>query len=454
MKLVGTLTLRLALGFLSIIFSFDSINAQTCCHPDVSVAAARFPQGAQVAIYIDSNGFHADEIDRITEGFLDWNSQNNSSQIHYNVTVTSSPPPAGSNNTIVVRYLDHMSTGTGGALLNMSQSSGPNGTSISGIMDFFQNIRNRPQFTPPANIPLLLRSDARHEIGHAYGLANSDNCPYGSTIMNPSNNGETFITDCDNARINSQSVYTCAPQGQPPGPQYYWDTMVCQWKYGGNPGCPNSEDEDNCERIGYPNSWNPVTCHCDWRPGECGGGENCSPVLVDVLGDGFSLTNLPSGVVFDLDSNGTPGWLAWTASGSDDAFLALDRNGNGRIDNGAELFGNFTPQTSSGGTENGFRALALYDKVENGGNDDGQITQADSIFNSLKLWQDLNHNGISEPSELLTLSGAGLATLDLKYKESKRTDQFGNKFRYRAKVKDVHNAQLGRWAWDVFLVTQ
>lgn len=60
--------------------------------------------------------------------------------------------------------------------------------------------------------------------------------------------------------------------------------------------------------------------------------------------------------------------------------------------------------------------------------------------------------GILEPSELKTLTDLGLKKLDLDYKRAKKTDAYGNEFRYRAKVKDAHDAQLGRWAWDVFLL--
>lgn len=172
-------------------------------------------------------------------------------------------------------------------------------------------------------------------------------------------------------------------------------------------------------------------------------------MILDVLGNGFELTNAAAGVYFDLNGNGHAGRLSWTAEGVDDAFLALDRDGNGRIDNGTELFGNYTPQPPSA-TPNGFLALAEFDKQQNGGNDDGRIDRADGVW--LRLWQESNHNGLSEPSELLTLSSRAMAAIELTYQESKHRDRWGNEFRYRARVFMSDGTQ--RRAWDVFLISK
>lgn len=184
------------------------------------------------------------------------------------------------------------------------------------------------------------------------------------------------------------------------------------------------------------------TCSC-----ESGGG--MSPIVIDVDHSGFKLTDAGGGVAFNILSDGVPLRLAWTAPGSSNALLVLDRNSNGTIDDGEELFGDNTPQPASS-TPNGFLALAEYDKSGAGGNGNGKIDVQDAVFSQLRLWQDINHNGISEPSELQPLSGL-LRAIDLDYKLSKRTDQYGNEFRYRAKVYDVRGIQGGRWAWDVFL---
>ena len=189
------------------------------------------------------------------------------------------------------------------------------------------------------------------------------------------------------------------------------------------------------------------TCQCDPRPAPSCSYDGC-PVLIDIGASGFTLTDLAEGVSFDLDGDGEANQVSWTTPQSDDAWLALDRNHNGLIDDGTELFGNYTPQPKSK-EPNGFLALAVFDQEARGGNRDGRITEDDEIFSSLVLWKDRDHDGVSTPAELESLEDAGIAVIELAYFSSSRRDRYGNTFRYSTRI--WLKAGGRRLATDVFL---
>jgi len=273
------------------------------------------------------------------------------------------------------------------------------------------------------------------------GICAANDCNDNSFWTSFDWDGDGFCEDVDCNDFNP-GIYPGAPLDAEPIPG---EDRNCNGADDYREQFCGTDAELRCRAAGR--NWDGSHCQCNFF-------SDPSPVLLDVLGNGFSLTSSSDGVAFDLDNDGVKEQLSWTAPSSDDAWLVLDRNGNGVIDHGLELFGNFTlqPTPPVGEERNGFLALAEYDKASNGGNGDGSITEADSIFGALRLWQDLNHNGISEPSELSALQILNLRIIELNYKSSKRTDDYGNQFKYRAKVKDAEGAQVGRWAWDVFLV--
>ena len=198
---------------------------------------------------------------------------------------------------------------------------------------------------------------------------------------------------------------------------------------------------------------NPSLCYgnsltCD--PNTCGC-TTTTPIIVDTAGHGFHLTSAADGVLFDFFGDGQPLKLSWTAADSGNAFLALDRNHNGIIDNAKELFGNITAQPQSG-NPNGYLALAEFDKPENGGNGDGIIDSRDAVYSQLLLWIDANHDGFSQPDELHTLPELGVYSIGLRYKEEPFTDQFGNAFRYRGVLNPNPldgTSKDGRYTFDV-----
>lgn len=169
-----------------------------------------------------------------------------------------------------------------------------------------------------------------------------------------------------------------------------------------------------------------------WSQGEFGC-HYSSPIIIDVKREGFKLTNAGNGVRFDLAADGNPMQVAWTDARYHNAFLALDRNGNGQIDSGRELFGNYTPQPVSD-DPNGYRALAVFDEPGNGGNGDGVIDASDAIFPALRLWIDGNHNGVSEHAELHSLPALSVTSISVRYQVTGRQDEHGNLLRYQAIV--------------------
>lgn len=113
------------------------------------------------------------------------------------------------------------------------------------------------------------------------------------------------------------------------------------------------------------------------------------PLIIDLGKQGIELTTLDNGVNFDIDNNTFAEKTAWI--GLEDGFLVLDRNENGKIDNGGELFGDQVILKSGLKSTSGFEALMEFDE-----NKDGVIDKKDAIYSSLKVWIDENQNGISE----------------------------------------------------------
>ena len=153
----------------------------------------------------------------------------------------------------------------------------------------------------------------------------------------------------------------------------------------------------------------------------------CSPIVIDLGNNGIRLGDTGVGVYFDINANGTRDHIQWVRPGGDEAFLALDRSGNGLVDDGSELFGIGTPLVLEGrNAPNGFVGLAQYDARQLGGNDDGLITEADAIWPQLRLWLDANADGRATRDEMRTLRAAGISALETIPKVRKYADEAGN----------------------------
>lgn len=154
-----------------------------------------------------------------------------------------------------------------------------------------------------------------------------------------------------------------------------------------------------------------------------------SPIVLDLDGDGVETVAVGGGAYFDHEGDGFAENTGW--AGADDGLLVWDRNGDGVINDGSELFGNNTLLSDGSKAENGFAALRELDS-----NLDGKIDQNDSDFANLQVWQDINGDGYSTASEMYTLDQIGVSAINTAFTDSLAVDDQGNR-----------HGQVGSFEW-------
>jgi hypothetical protein len=131
-----------------------------------------------------------------------------------------------------------------------------------------------------------------------------------------------------------------------------------------------------------------------------------TPLVLDLNGDGVQTVGLNESVQFDLTDSGTPQKTSWVDK--QDGLLAIDLNGDGQINSGAELFGNHTQLANGTTASNGWAALGAMDS-----NHDGKIEAHDANFDKLRVWVDANGDGVTDAGELHTLAEVNVASINL-----------------------------------------
>jgi hypothetical protein len=382
--------------------------SQSCPNLDVSGQPA-WQQGSNLTINIDpAIGDNSVAVERALDAWFKNNSINAALTVTYTHTDHAQTGP-GTLNIYYVPLNNDPATGQIARGVTSNKTFNADGSALTSATIAVNN-----RVTDPAAIAEV----TAHEIGHTFGLKDCDTCAHGTTVMNTG--GSNY-----NDLVGTQGPTFCDDN----------TVQVTQYPYPGDPF--GDGGSDSCT----PTPDQPLL------ESDCPG----SPILLAVgPKPSYALVGPEDGVVFDLFANGNPVKTGWTEASSMVGFLFLDRNGNGSVDNGGELFGNRTPMLNGRVALNGFAALAEFDKAENGGNGNGSIDPSDQVWSALRVWIDTNHDGVSQSDELHTLDELAISAISISASPEMRRDRVGNTFRLRSEFVIDGRRRL---AYDVWFVT-